>query len=394
VSTQALVILSVLLTLGGLFTLAGFIGQMPKKFLGIDISDPPIKLSQVQRITAFIIGLGFFLVSLVLFISLNPPSPTTTPTDIAVVDTPTQGPTAILVAPSTPTPATSPLVPKSLGPTDTLGPTPTQQPSSAPTPTRAPGGFRVDGKGMPQVWVPAGCFMMGSDPTRDSNAQQDEMPQHQVCITQSFWLDQYEVTNAAYQQFIDAGGYSHQEWWSDAGWRWKQGNGISLPKVTTTLGNNYPRGGVSWYEAEAYARWRGGCLPTEAQWEYAAGGKENRIYPWGDTFNNSFANTGANTLHKLAEVTAFIGGISWVGAYNLSGNIAEWANDFYSSSYAEYKDKKTDDPLGPTGNKHVLRGGSWKDEPSHVRVVYRSSDSPEVREDEYGLRIVSPCTHN
>jgi formylglycine-generating enzyme required for sulfatase activity len=100
--------------------------------------------------------------------------------------------------------------------------TPTLPP---PTPTRAPGNARTDAYGVDQVWVPAGTFLMGTADTSGldrpvwaARELQSEQPQHEVEITSGYWIDRYEVTNAAYQAFVDDGGYTEPRYWSDDGW--------------------------------------------------------------------------------------------------------------------------------------------------------------------------------
>ncbi len=135
--------------------------------------------------------------------------------------TPTAVVTALLVAPTTAATATVATVA-----TDA----PTQVPTVAatsiptdvpPTATLAPGAMRTDKAGIEQAWVPAGCFTMGSDPKADPDTNNDEIPAHQVCITKGFWVDLYELSNAAFQKFTDAGGYKDQKYWSADGWKWE-----------------------------------------------------------------------------------------------------------------------------------------------------------------------------
>ena len=327
-----------------------------------------------------------------------------TPTAVAVGGTSTSDPDVTPVQPvtatttgrtvsstNTPSPTT---LPTATVPTDAPD-TPTPVPPPAATPV--PGLIRSDARNVPQVWVPAGCFMMGSDPTQDPSAQQDEMPQHQVCISQGYWLDQFEVTNAAYQQFIDNGGYSNKDWWSDDGWQWLQTQKISGPLTFMgTTGLQQPRVGVSWYEADAYAHWRGGRLPTEAEWEFAARGPESRIYPWGNTYQSGYANVdesaagGANNKQSVA-VGGYTAGKSWVNAYDMAGNVWEWTDDWYDANY--YLQRIRNDPSGPvTGTTKSLRGGSWFNDPACTRAACRRvkfrGRTPDSRDDAVGFRIV------
>jgi formylglycine-generating enzyme required for sulfatase activity len=200
-------------------------------------------------------------------------------------------------------------------------------------------------------------------------------------------MDAYEVTNAAYQKFIDAGGYTTREYWSDAGWSWKQGNNITGPKASSGFTDaQQPRVGISWYEAEAYAKWRGGRLPTEAEWEYAARGPDSLLYPWGNTWDGSKANTYENNYGKTKPVGSYESGKSWVGAYDLAGNVWEWVADWYSDTY--YQQRVKNDPAGPdSGQSRVVRGGSWYDFRSYARAAYRFYWLPYFRYDYFGFRV-------
>src|SRR5688572_3395274 len=128
----------------------------------------------------------------------------------------------------------------------------------------------------------------------------------------------YPVTNAAYEQFIADGGYKKRAFWSADGWTWV------VEKLEITRANDsegftdpqQPRVGISWYEADAYARWRGGRLPTEAEWEYAARGPQSLIYPWGHTWDKNKANTFDGGPGVTTSVGSYENGISWCGAYD------------------------------------------------------------------------------
>src|SRR5260221_2826357 len=179
-----------------------------------------------------------------------------------------------------------------------------------PTPISAHPTSRDD-KGVAQIWVQAGCFPMGASRAQTDVSFADARPQHEVCFAQSFWADQFDVTNAAYQKFIDAGGYTKREYWSETGWRWLEINKITGPIDYPEFdAPQQPRVGISWYEAEAYARWRGGSLPTEAQWEYIARGPKGMNYPWGEQYVNGRAN-----IDERPDGTHFLGHSSVVGSY-------------------------------------------------------------------------------
>ncbi len=262
------------------------------------------------------------------------------------------------------------------------------QPPSTPT---RPGATRVDPKGITQVWVPAGCFQMGSNPQTDPQARPNEQPQHQVCISNGFWLDRYEVTNAAYQKFIADGGYTRRELWSDAGWQWK-GSRTQPKNIDGFTAPQQPRVGINWFEAEAYAKWRGGRLPTEAEWEYAARGPQGTIYPWGNTYELGRANVnetgiGGQRRGVTLPVGSFPNGKSWVGAEDMAGNVWEWTASWYDAAYYQQR-IKTDPPGAARGELRVARGSSWYLDPANARSVTRR-DRPFVLETVSGIRVAS-----
>jgi formylglycine-generating enzyme required for sulfatase activity len=236
------------------------------------------------------------------------------------------------------------------------------------------------------VWVPAGCFQMGSDPAKDKAAAKEEQPMHEVCITHGFWLDQFLVTNAAYDQFVKDGGYTKNEYWSPDGWKWLQTNRIKGPQNAAKFSDpNHPRIGVSWYEADAYARWRGGRLPTEAEWEYAARGPKSPIYPWGDTWDKTRANVNSA---GVTVVVTYAQGKSWVGAFDMSGNVWQWVSDWYLDTY--YEQMVKDDPQGPPGaGSHTLRGGAWDYTETYARSANRYDLAPDSRGFDIGFRVVT-----
>jgi formylglycine-generating enzyme required for sulfatase activity len=272
----------------------------------------------------------------------------------------------------------------------------------APMSTLASGTTRTDSKGIEQVWAPAGSFLMGtSDDEADAVRALDpplwvkgeipsEQPQHEVRMTSGFWIDKYEVTNAAFQAFVDDDGYLKQEYWSEDGWAWlerKSTSSVSIGCAIEEKDPDHPQVCVTWYEAEAYARWRGGQLPTEAQWEYAARGPQSLVYPWGNTFDSSKANI--IDISGLTPVGSYPEGASWVGAYDMAGNAMEWVQDWLDPEYYELGVR--DDPPGPeTGRRKIEKGGWWGSNPFVARAAYRHfEDPPHYQDHHIGFRVVS-----
>ena len=261
-------------------------------------------------------------------------------------------------------------------------------------PASAQANHRTD-RGIDQVWVPAGCFMMGAGDYWQGENYLNAHPQHEVCLTDGFWLDEFDVTNAAYQQFSDAGGYANAAYWTPASWQWLQTNKITGPRDYPGFGDaQQPRIGVSFYEAMAYARWRGGTLPTEAQWEYAARGPKDTIYPWGDSYILGFANVDERELAGIyrghtTPVGSYAKDVTWIGAYDMAGNAWQWTTDVYAPD--AYAQSGRDNPQGPaTGSTHVVRGGAWGFDQDCAMTMYRFRLRPETRSASLGFRIITP----
>ena len=281
-------------------------------------------------------------------------------------------------------------------------PAPSAEPSAsaARTPAAAGGAERIDGKLVQQVLVLAGTFLIGTDDTDPSGelAPPDwaraeltaERPQHEVAISKDYWIDVNEVTNAAFKAFVDAGGYAARDLWSDKGWAWLEKQDVAtLPLACESTAPDHPRVCVTWFEAEAYATWRGGALPTEAQWEFAARGTSSVIFPWGDRWDPAKANVVDST--GTTRVGSYPDGASWVGALDMAGNAMEWVADWYSATY--YRNQVRDDPTGPEfGARKVEKGGWWGSVPYVARSAYRHFEDPPTYEDHHiGFRIASPA---
>jgi formylglycine-generating enzyme required for sulfatase activity/curli biogenesis system outer membrane secretion channel CsgG len=202
------------------------------------------------------------------------------------------------------------------------------------------------------IYIPAGYFIMGSP---EGEGESDEHPQHKVWVD-AFLIDRYEVTNAKYEKFMKATGHRAPTFWND-----DRFNKPDQPVV-----------GVSWYDAEAYAKWAGKRLPTEAEWEKAArGGLVGKRYPWGDNISPDNANydrTGGRDIW-----TSPVGSFppNGYGLYDMAGNAWEWVADWYDKNY--YRSSPERNPKGPNiSSWRVLRGGSWNDNPDHLRCADRN----------------------
>jgi formylglycine-generating enzyme required for sulfatase activity len=247
---------------------------------------------------------------------------------------------------------------------------------------------------MAMVYVQGGTFMMGSNKERDPNADDDELPQHAVTLD-SFWMDQTEVTNQQFSQFLNELGNRTE---GDVNWinlgdpkgAIKCIAGTCRPKPEYV---EHPVSMVSWHGAAAYCEWVGGRLPTEAEWEYAARGTEGRVYPWGDEFTCDGGNmrdeyTGCQDGYEnTAPVGQFPNGASWCGALDMAGNVWEWCLDWRG----EYTREKKLNPLGMlTGESKVVRGSWCSRVLKDGRTAHRDSRMPATRESFIGFRCVRP----
>lgn len=243
---------------------------------------------------------------------------------------------------------------------------------------------RQDNYGVEMVQVPAGCFWMGS-----VSVYEDERPVHEVCFEEPFWIDCHEVTNAAYEAFIKAGGYEEEVYWTSEGWAWKQAYYMIGPNNGYGYNSpNQPRVAISWYEANAYCEWRDAQLPTEAQWEYAARGPDSQIYPWGNKYDAENV-VNSDNANAPAEVGSRPGGISWIGAHDMAGNVCEWVADWYDGNYYDqFEGVVVIDPQGPQTETdfRVLRGGSFESFDISVRTAFRNLSGPAGAVGDLGFR--------
>ena len=210
----------------------------------------------------------------------------------------------------------------------------------------------LDFGGVTMVLVPVGCFQMGS------NNGGDEQPVHEQCVTEPFWLDKYEVTNALYGSVSGC-------WYSTEA--------------------DQPRNCVSWLDAQAFCEARGGTLPSEMQWEYAARGVESWEYPWGNDYDAERVIGEDDPTYgdnRTAPVGSRPDGASWVGAMDMSGNVWEWT----STAYLDYPYTQEDEQPNNSNISRVLRGGSFVDSAGDLRSANRGYVYPAGDDDSAGFR--------
>jgi len=249
------------------------------------------------------------------------------------------------------------------------------------------------------VAIPAGKFLMGSqgsDPSKpgyDPEADDDEAPPHSVTLGE-YRIGKYPVTVLEYMRFIDDEGYEEEGHWGKGGFeefRGKEPAGWDEQKQHP----NRPVVGVSWYEASAYAAWRAangeaGCrLPTEAEWEYAARGKDGRKYPWGNKPrpDASLANFNSNVGHPT-PVGVYPAGATPDGICDLAGNVWEWCEDVWHGSYEGAPEDGSAWVEESRGVARVVGGGSWFNSAGYCRSAYRRIGIADARIDNYGFRVV------
>jgi len=253
---------------------------------------------------------------------------------------------------------------------------------------------RIVGKdGAAMVLIPAGEFMMGSDPGElerltkiDPTARQEwvenEFPRHRVSVD-AFYMDVFEVTNRLFGQFRRTQGDPRSE----------------IPPDDL----DRPVAFITWFEADAYCRWAGKRLPTEAEWEYATRAGTHTLYWWGNgTPSRPVANIADDTFKEQAPGRSSMAGyrdgyvrVAPVGSFepnpwglhDMLGNVWEWTADWYEPDY--YARSPKENPGGPgQGERKVLRGGSWATGPSDVRCASRAGCHARGQGQDVGFRCV------
>ncbi len=273
--------------------------------------------------------------------------------------------------------------------------------------------------GMVMVYVPGGEFTMGSSLFETivlSGSKlflfSDQRPKHKVYLD-GFWIDKTEVTVGMFRKFVEETGYKTSAELKGGGKPWRDGpkeyewpvvagiDWLHPREAGIEAEDNHPVVQVSWEDAMAYAKWAGATLPTEAQWEKAARGPDERKFPWGNEFNGAYLNYGDITCPVkrwrdtefndgyafTAPVGTYPRGASPYGVLDMSGNVWEWVLDWYDEDY--YGNSPYKNPPGPeSGRVRAMRGGSWYDgNPKEwVSCVIRHQNPPDDRYEDVGFR--------
>jgi formylglycine-generating enzyme required for sulfatase activity len=231
------------------------------------------------------------------------------------------------------------------------------------------------------VFIPAGEFLMGSDPQKDKGAYKNEQPQYTLHLP-DYYLARTPVTNAQYAAFVGATGHRRPEYWK--GGKPPQGK-VEHPVVY-----------VSWHDAVAYCRWlsevtgRSYALPSEAQWEKGARGADGRIYPWGDRWDVRQCNTEEGGKGDTTPVGAYAQGASPYGLLDIAGNVWEWTSSLYRDYPYQAGDGRED--ASGTGNR-VLRGGAWSYSSVDARSASRDWFRPDYLDVDFGFRcLIAPTS--
>lgn len=246
-----------------------------------------------------------------------------------------------------------------------------------------------DDPSMGFVVVREGPFLMGSDPLLDEDVFENELPHHKVVLPR-FYVAKFPVTVAQFKAYVEA-------------------SGAKVPRESLLGIANHPVVWITWHDANGYCDWLTDCLrtwpgtpepigrllreggwrmrlPSEAEWEKAARGGDGRIYPWGNSFELSKANTRGNRNNSTTVVGCFPEGASPWGALDMAGNVWEWTWSLYRD-YPYASEASREDPETPKHVPRVLRGGSFYSQPRYVRCATRFGYYPHSMDKNTGFRV-------
>ena len=269
--------------------------------------------------------------------------------------------------------------------------------ATLPTGDNCPGDAAIGG----------GEFMLGA-PHGENFVFDNEKWQHPVAL-KPYKIARTAVTNGEFAGFVDCGGYRQREFWCAEGWRWRESAGAEAPVYWTREGGQWQQRvynrvqrlsldaaviHVNWYEADAWCRWAGRRLPTEAEWEQAAamsptgsrGGEGKRTYPWGEQMPGATRANLYGSCGAVAPVAAFAAGDSAWGCRQMMGNAWEWTADWFNP-YPEFERDPYKEYSEPWfGNHKVLRGGCYATSAALLRNTWRNFYTPDRRDVFAGFR--------
>jgi len=246
-----------------------------------------------------------------------------------------------------------------------------------PTSKPLPNEITVSGRGS-MLLIPAGKFTMGNN-----NGAEDEKPAHKVYLD-AYYIDKFEITNAMYKDCVEDGACRNPS---------REGSNTRASYYGDPEFDQFPVIYVDWSMASSYCVWRSARLPTEAEWEKAARGTDERAFPWGEG-----NHCGLSNYASCERDTTFVGsypmGISPYGVYDMAGNVWEWVQDWYAEDYYSSLSDSVMNPEGPSsGEKRVMRGGSWFNNESFVTSMsMRWKDLATIATDELGFRCARDAT--
>ncbi len=387
-----------------------------------------------------VLGMGcsaVFVLTLLTFgvLSLDEPvEPTSVvfqPTDVPLPTADVAATVAVVVAETVaamPSPTQEQQQPQIIAPTATDLPTqPVDDPPTAETQALNQDTTNVTDSGISprldvvksnMVRVDGGTFMMGTTPQEVGEAArqctqrdggscapewgEDSSPTHSVTLN-PFFIEDTEVTNAMYVEFLNAmgpnshgngcGGFKCVETRST-----NEGSVIQFDSlnydISSSIFINHPIVGVTWHGAKAYCEALGRRLPTEAEWEFAARGTDDRIYPWPDElgWSTDYARTSrpVDLGVGVVEIQSYAQNISPFGVWDMAGNAAEWVNDWYGANFYKQPAASGLNPTGPaSGSDKVIRGGSWDTPPFFSRSMHRQNQRPDFTALWLGFRCAS-----
>jgi formylglycine-generating enzyme required for sulfatase activity len=242
--------------------------------------------------------------------------------------------------------------------------------------------------------IPSGNFYFGSA-SEDRYALMHEKPQRELWLYE-FQISRYPITQVQFSPFLKSG-YEDSKYWTEDGWEWKLSQGLRHPKVMDLP--NAPCVDVNWYEAVAYCCWLtekfreagvigneiGLDLPTEPEWERAARGDDQRIFPWGNQFSSQNCNMNETGIGGICPVGVFPGGASPFGVEDMSGNTWEWCKSAWQRYHLQ------DSPIGAA---RALRGGAYNNGRREMRCASRHRLSPDGIIYPVGFRVVLRSTED